>query len=632
MNAVDKLIHNVLELHMAVINGNEKAIDQKIQEVIKQYSLIKPESRELQETYEKSKFLNELAKPLCRLSDIKVKTTNIKDTFVKIISKNFPNLQLDQRIERMERFARTCIKDEVLNGKDGLAPLESIINEGQVDINAISVLNVMVLSGSNSFSLLGFALYSKADKKVIDFLLSLGAKPNMQNYGEVWAAVKYLVRPDSFGEYGYCDTDLLDELIRDGLDVNVLIPYYPKDLTLLSTCIQNQDYPGARNLIFHGAEVNEQLINTRDVNWRVHLCSAFQLRDEMLDKMQRHLPSKDRKQFKDLSVSEREQLAKLCSKADRFRRCYESTLRGGYLLASFGTIEPELQKQVDLHKQFAAACLAGRFEEAEKLMPQGIDISADAVHPFFLACYPLLNHACHLGDEKLVKFLLKHGADPNIGGGLSDYRWLPPIFECAASSLKNKAEIMELLLKAGANPNAQCAGQPWASSYQLWQKLVASGADIRSMLNDLLSCGVNLSQPNKEKESQSFFDYYFRLADIFLHNVKDPRFKKEIKLLETLIFYGVKISESNLKKIHVDPRFNQLVVALKLCERALDEVRHIIYNEHLQQIDALKPLSLDLIDIIGGYPGELEVTLTPAEQIAVANCCFTLKEEGNPES
>jgi ankyrin repeat protein len=62
-----------------------------------------------------------------------------------------------------------------------------------------------------------------------------------------------------------------------------------------------------------------------------------------------------------------------------------------------------------------------------------------------------LTRACRCKRTKMVKFLLQHGADPNLRDGHDDY----PITVCAEYEFGHCVKIAQMLLDAGADINSQ---------------------------------------------------------------------------------------------------------------------------------------------------------------------------------
>jgi hypothetical protein len=620
---VDALIHSIIELRVAVDMGEDKEIDKKMQQVIKEYNLLKPDSHELEEIYKKADIAGELSKKI--FFEIRPMVEKFTTIFVNTISEHIPNLDIDERFKRMNRFARECMKPEVMKGTD-FSTLDSILKEGPIDLNAIRINCFFRKS-----SLLNYIMDEKANESLIVYLFSKGHKLNKQE-AEAWGTAKYLV-PDRNEGMSRCHPDILEQFLKEGFDINFKFFYDPwtAGKPLLFRAALKEDYLAAQTLVFYGADGKDDESIFRKVDrdyFSTVVANAFRLREEMLEKMQKHLPLEERKQYKDLSISERIQLAKLCQKSARFRDCYESVLKGGSGAEQFGHIEPELKERVALHDKFAQACLGGNFEEAENLLSQDIDINANLIlNPMASKyyggeCYPLLNYACYMGDVKLVQFLLKHGADPNIGGGYT-LRWFPPLIELSYLPIKNKAEIRDLLLKAGGNPNEKFACNHWLHDATVtWNFIRADLGNMGTMVNDLILSGVDINLPDKIQK-QTLSDYVLELLSGYN---SDDDFEKRMKLMELLIFYGAKIGESNLKKINGNEKLKPLLKAIRIHDEAQREFLKEGYkarNEYLKGIEALKRLSGDLLNIIDGYYGENE--LTPLELVEVANRCFKIK-------
>ena len=81
-------------------------------------------------------------------------------------------------------------------------------------------------------------------------------------------------------------------------------------------------------------------------------------------------------------------------------------------------------------------------EEIKDLLQQKINLNSSTFNP------PILEEAVNSGNKEVVELLLKHGANPNIENKNGD----TPLF-VASKSDDNKNDIVELLLKHGADPN-----------------------------------------------------------------------------------------------------------------------------------------------------------------------------------
>ncbi|EPS39642.1 hypothetical protein H072_6585 [Dactylellina haptotyla CBS 200.50] len=120
----------------------------------------------------------------------------------------------------------------------------------------------------------------------------------------------------------------------------------------------------------------------------------------------------------------------------------------------------------------------------ELLIERGANVNACIDEDKFLLG-TALQSACEAGQVDITDFLLKKGADPNIGGG-------PETCPIIAACRKGEAEILELLINAGAtidrfggpdmsSPLINAAGTLYKDSVE---RLLNAGADINLADND----------------------------------------------------------------------------------------------------------------------------------------------------
>lgn len=82
------------------------------------------------------------------------------------------------------------------------------------------------------------------------------------------------------------------------------------------------------------------------------------------------------------------------------------------------------------------------------LLQQKINLNSSTFNP------PILEEAVNYGNKEVVELLLKHGANPNI----ENKDGSTPLY-VASKSYKNEKDIVELLLKYGADPNYYESGR-----------------------------------------------------------------------------------------------------------------------------------------------------------------------------
>jgi hypothetical protein len=191
----------------------------------------------------------------------------------------------------------------------------------------------------------------------------------------------------------------------------------------------------------------------------------------------------------------------------------------------------------------------------------------------------------------------------------------------------NKSQIMNLLIKAGANPNEKFANMYYAAMPHFQIAFQNSGSK-RVMLQDLILCGmdINVYKPGNPYDGDTLFEIFFnRLRE----DEGSRSFSQEdVNTAKLLIFHGAKIKPGHLFVINEVPKFKPLADAIKLywqmqleMQPIFLEQQHKFLNEQLKEVDVLKRLSLDLINIIGGY-GYPNTELTPQQRIALADRCI----------
>ncbi len=96
---------------------------------------------------------------------------------------------------------------------------------------------------------------------------------------------------------------------------------------------------------------------------------------------------------------------------------------------------------------FAESARWGEFEILKDMLARGIPIDGKAGNGA-----TALMHAASGGQTRIVEYLLKHGADPNIS---ADDHWRTALMSCLAALHKEGKylAILQLLLDAGADPN-----------------------------------------------------------------------------------------------------------------------------------------------------------------------------------
>jgi ankyrin repeat protein len=127
----------------------------------------------------------------------------------------------------------------------------------------------------------------------------------------------------------------------------------------------------------------------------------------------------------------------------------------------------------------------GHHEVVELFLAQeSIDINACTVNDHFSEG-TALQSATEAGDVKMVQILLKHGADPNIGGGALTR----PII---AATARNEPEILRLLIEKGVKVNVN--GRRDNTTPLILSGMYMTKDDIKVLLD--AGADINLADPD----------------------------------------------------------------------------------------------------------------------------------------
>jgi hypothetical protein len=623
--SIESLAGSFFVLHHAITHNQIKGIDQKIQKVISEFRLLKPEDHDLEE--------------LCRKVIIpyldRKQLMDLECQMSVIIRGNFPDSDFYYRMGRYKRFTEACADHFVLSGN--LEPIEKIWKEGPpLDLNSIT----LPLHGKN-VSLLTYVLKKAINPPLVYFLPKNGLKVNPNNKEEAAEIIKYFTR------YSY--DELLQLILHAGFDIHCTVESTNSEMppSLLIGSFKTPADPmriphATQSLIFHGAG-EEGDFRTLDMKYRydswfkLGWTKAFLLRDEVFEKLQKEKQITS-ENCKDLTLAERELLAKTCfeTKARRDAIHQEYAFKPG--IQHTCPEHCKIKEICALQSKFLSACAEGDFKSAEQLFSQGVDLNAFSIsHPFEKhTSFPLLNYACMVGNVDLVDFLLAHVASYKFGGGLSN--WLPPIFECISSNTPNRDTIINLLIKAGAKVDDKQAGTYWAARNLFRNRFyfntdkaskegdwVLKAADKASILEDFIKYGIDIDLPNDFPRTM----LENVLVDIQIHRDQYRReSKSEPELLEAgtlLIYYGAKINEMYALKYFKEKEWAKpLRDAKEVYHKALNQV----LSDHIKDMGGLKAMSLDLIRLIGGYePFADDIDLPPELRIQVGRRCLELAKQ-----
>ncbi len=233
-----------------------------------------------------------------------------------------------------------------------------------------------------------------------------------------------------------------------------------------------------------------------------------------------------------------------------------------------------------LDKALYNAVCESNLKKINQYIKQGANINA--IHKDdnqYLSC-SCLYRAVLNGDIENTKILIKAGADINLSAAYFDFdNGLLPLY-AAINAKKNNLDLINLLLKAGANPNlSNHLNSPLINAckkkdgYEYCKALIAAGAKVNivSSINEipLLEAAVygniDIVKLLLEKGAEKNIASCFLLGDLknianLINNGKDendPAFvlckaaaKNNIKLMEKMIKYGIDVNIATDKGLY----------------------------------------------------------------------------------
>lgn len=161
------------------------------------------------------------------------------------------------------------------------------------------------------------------------------------------------------------------------------------------------------------------------------------------------------------------------------------------------------------------------------LLSMGADVNAIGY-----GAYTILMSAANQGDPEIVKILLDHGADPDLASPVTAET---PLHAAAAKGfIKGALECMELILKAGANPNVKAKSNVETITYYRDTKVIgetplhlAAAYGSKEMIELLLK--YNADPSLKDDRGESPLSWYSRHQRIDKH-IKLERDSRDLLL------------------------------------------------------------------------------------------------------
>lgn len=661
----EAVVHEAYDLHCDFQNlpyedKQLSELDGKIQNFIKHYGAINPHGAEhlmseynaniktLMGDYSGKDIIQQGG--LLKLLEKQLKHLDT-DIMMEIVT-DIPDAKYDEMIQRQDRFAK-AVGDWHIHDEGYVKRLEEILKDGPIDINACrddlgrSVMESM------------FDNNGKNSNVILEFLLSHGAKILPQHAEKLirYFELQLKYSPDPLNEH------LLELMIQQGFDLN---PKGAEGETLLGLFMSTENRKMSSLLVFFGAGdgLDHKLFAQAGRDFLQQLTEAIDIRESVLEAMQKP---------KNFSISqftpeERAQFVKSCKEKQLFRDVYE--VRGLVksrdmsssthpktrkinelmtpvvfqrdenleipaeaavpLVKHYQEIMPDLENRINRHDQFIKACINGDLEAAGALLKEGdIDVNALTVQRQFPADllgisydYPLLNHACLKGDLKLIDLLIKAGAKVNAshpwGTSAQDLVWLPAIIEAVLFAQEKRADVLDRLIKAGADINPQDrVGNLWTGSrmYRAFNPSV-SEANAVEALHSFMNLGVDISvfEPIFEKLLKGDWHWSAGGADSRQEkSVIDAAKPKRQELVTAMIYYGVDVTKDYVSELVED----FMKDAIKIRNEALQEM----WKEEIGQ--GILKFSMDVAGEVGKFedPNEIVKNLKPKERLTLYQKC-----------
>jgi hypothetical protein len=565
---LDVLVNNILEFDVAVVENDTPGVDDKIQKIIKQFAGVNPSvEKELNAAYKK---IGEKSKLPSFIADTawysKQQLKGMEKQVLAIISKNFPDLKIEEKIQQQQALEEAFFK--AMKQDASTADLEKLIKQG-IDLNA----NPPFLKGESLISaVLDHGYYGEQQIKVIEFFLKNGANIPIVNRD---LFIQKLFNASKM------TSEFLDLLISKGFDIDkdgktaIKHCYWPENVSFLMNCGVDPD-PSSTKWSWEKVSIRADAL------------------EEMNKKNSQNLT------IEELTWPHRKALAERCCEISRFDASWKLKLRRN---------KNQNDLTIKAHEAFVKALEANDFDQAGKMLKEGlVNINAyvafsDLAEGELRGGYvTLLTSACIKGDLKKVEWLLKSGANPRIG-----HDFIPSILAAAFCQKPQRSAIMNLLKEAGADVNMPLKSIPWTQTSFFALAMFSSAVTFLSAefnpadtIKALLEFGLTADLGTIVPMVQ--------LYDVFAD--------KGEKFLLAMAFYGYHIPEEIIEKLK--PAAQQTIrKAIEVRDKLMLQFETV----ELMEDSSLKVFSLDLVKEIAGYQPLIH-SLRPEQRLQLAELCY----------